>query len=71
MTSAQPIRDESMRDDDARYHSRRALEEEEAARKAVCEAARHRHQELAMTYRYRAGTVMECTAEASAKEPEG
>jgi hypothetical protein len=46
-----------MREDDAAYFSRRALQEQFAAQKATCEAARHLHDELATMYRFRAAML--------------
>lgn len=40
--------------DDASYFGRRALQEQIAAQKATCEAARNRHDQLAAMYRFRA-----------------
>lgn len=44
----------SSRADDASYFRRRALQEQIAAQKATCEAARNRHDQLAAMYRFRA-----------------
>ena len=41
-------------DGDADYYRRRALQEQIAAQKATCEAARERHDQLAAMYRFRA-----------------
>lgn len=60
-----------MRDDDLRYFRKRALEEQIAAQRSACEAARHRHDELAAMYRFRAAMLSmpnQCWAEASEKE---
>lgn len=46
-----------MWEDDASYFSRRALQEQLAAQKATCEAARGRHDELATMYRFRAAML--------------
>jgi hypothetical protein len=46
-----------MREEDASYFRRRALQEQIAAQKATCEAARQRHDELAMMYRFRAAML--------------
>lgn len=46
-----------MREDDAGYFGRRALQEQIAAQRAICEAARRRHDELAMMYRFRAAML--------------
>ncbi|HVM22097.1 MAG TPA: hypothetical protein VM308_02195 [Sphingomicrobium sp.] len=43
-----------MREDDATYFRRRALEEQVAVQNATCKAARDRHDELATMYRFRA-----------------
>lgn len=43
-----------MHEDDASYFRRRALQEQVAAQQATCEAARLRHDELALMYRFRA-----------------
>jgi len=56
-----------MPEDDATYFSRRALQEQQAAQKATCEAARYRHDELATMYRFRADMLSKhpnCWAEA-------
>ena len=45
---------DKMREDDVSYCRRRALEEQLAARKATCEVARERHDELATMYQFRA-----------------
>lgn len=42
-----------MQPDDISYFRRRALQEQVAAQKASCEAARKRHDELALIYRFR------------------
>lgn len=60
-----------MGNDDLRYFRRRALEEQLAAQQAACEAARHRHDELAAMYRFRVSMLSrptECWAEALEKE---
>jgi hypothetical protein len=44
----------SSRADDAGYFRSRALQEQVAAQKATCEAARDRHDRLAAMYRFRA-----------------
>lgn len=46
-----------MREDDAIYWRRRALQEQVAAQAAACEAARFRHQELSEMYRFRAAML--------------
>jgi hypothetical protein len=46
-----------MREDDVSYFSRRARQEKIAAQRATCEAARSRHDELAMSYRFRAAML--------------
>lgn len=43
-----------VRADDADYYRRRALQEQIAAQKATCAAARERHDQLAVMYRFRA-----------------
>jgi hypothetical protein len=43
-----------VRPDDADYFRARAIQEQIAAQKATCEAARKRHDELAAMYRFRA-----------------
>jgi hypothetical protein len=43
-----------VRADDADYFRARAIQEQIAAQKATCEAARKRHDELAAMYRFRA-----------------
>jgi len=55
-----------MREDDASYFTRRALQEQLAVQKASCEAARLRHDEFATMYRFRAAmlsTGPECWAD--------
>lgn len=47
----------AMKRDDAGYYRRRALQEQQAAQKATCSAARQRHDELAMVYRFRAAML--------------
>lgn len=42
-----------MNQDDYAYYRSRALQEDEAARGAACEAARNRHRRLADAYRIR------------------
>lgn len=62
-----------MREDDASYFRRRALQEQLAAQKAACEAARDRHDELATMYRFRAAmltTHPSCWADALQQEAE-
>lgn len=46
-----------MREDDANYCRRRALQEQVAAQNATSEAARERHDELATMYRFRAAML--------------
>jgi hypothetical protein len=46
-----------MKRDDAAYYGRRALQEQLAARNATCAAARERHDELAMMYRFRSAML--------------
>lgn len=46
-----------MREDDASYYRRRALQEQLAAQNATSEAARDRHDELATMYRFRAAML--------------
>lgn len=43
--------------DDAIYFRERAVQEQVAAQKATCEAARLRHEELATMYRFRAAML--------------
>ena len=43
-----------VRANDSDYYRRRALQEQTAAQKATCEAARERHDQLAAMYRFRA-----------------
>lgn len=43
-----------VREDDASYYRRRALQEQVAAQNATCEAVRDRHNQLAEMYRLRA-----------------
>jgi hypothetical protein len=55
-----------MREDDASYFRRRALQEQVAAARAKCQAARDRHDELATAYRFRVAMLTEgpeCWAE--------
>ena len=47
----------TMREDDASYCRRRALQEQVAAQAATCEEARLRHQELGEMYRFRAAML--------------
>jgi len=42
-----------MREDDANYFRRRALQEQLAGQKATCKVAQERHDELATMYRFR------------------
>ena len=51
-----------MREDDATYFSRRALQEQVAAQRARCVAARDRHDELAMMYRFRSAMLTRAPA---------
>jgi len=56
-----------MREDDATYFRRRALQEQLAAQLATSKVARDRHDELATMYRFRAAMVTthpRCWAEA-------
>lgn len=46
-----------MRESDATFYRRRALQEQVAAARASCEAARDRHDELAAMYRFRLAMV--------------
>ena len=46
-----------MREDDASYFRRRALQEQLAAQKATCKVAKDRHDELATIYRFRAAML--------------
>ena len=46
-----------MKPDDSDYYRDRAIQEQVAARRATCEAARERHEELAMMYRFRASML--------------
>jgi hypothetical protein len=48
-----------MREDDASYCRRRAVQEQVAAQSATCDAARFRHQELSEMYRFRAVMLSE------------
>ena len=43
--------------DDASYFRRRAVQEQVAAQRATCDAARRCHDELAAAYRFRAATL--------------
>ena len=56
-----------VRADDADYYRRRALQEQIAAQKATCAAARERHDQLATMYRFRA--LMGSDEPVSASEP--
>lgn len=46
-----------MHEGDVSYWGRRAIEEQVAAQKATCEAARGRHEELATMYQFRAAML--------------
>ena len=46
-----------MKPDDAAYYQERAIQEQVAAQKAKCDAARMRHSELATMYRFRAAML--------------
>ena len=46
-----------MKRDDAEYYRRRAIQEQLAAQRAICSAARDRHDELATMYRFRAAML--------------
>lgn len=46
-----------MRTDDEHYYRKRALEEQIAAQKATSDAVRHRHDQLAVMYRFRAAMI--------------
>jgi hypothetical protein len=62
-----------MRNDDVRYFTRRALQEQLAAQQAKCESARQRHDELATMYRFRAAMLTErpeCWSDALGREAE-
>ena len=54
-------------DDDTDYYRRRAMQEQIAAQKATCEAARERHDQLAAMYRFRA--LMDSDEPASGSDP--
>ena len=56
-----------VRADDADYYRRRALQEQIAAQKATCAAARERHDQLAAMYRFRA--LMDSDEPASGSDP--
>ena len=56
-----------VRANDSDYYRRRALQEQIAAQKATCEAARERHDQLAAMYRFRA--LMGANEPASGREP--
>lgn len=43
-----------MREDDASYCRRRAIQEQVAAQNSACKPARERHDEMAAMYRFRA-----------------
>jgi hypothetical protein len=51
------LKENRIREDDALYYERRALEEQIAGQRAVCEAARHCHEEIAAMYRFRAAML--------------
>lgn len=53
--------------DDAGYYRRRALQEQLAAQRAACSAARQRHDELATMYRFRVA-MLPTDPEASLEE---
>jgi hypothetical protein len=60
-----------MPEDDASYFNHRAIEEQVAAQRSSCEAARHRHEELEVMYRFRAAMLTkrpQCWADVYAKE---
>jgi hypothetical protein len=59
----------SSRGGDASYFRRRALQEQIAAQKATCEAARKSHDELASMYRFRALMLSDEPALESGREP--
>jgi len=46
-----------MRENDTTYFYRRSVDEQVAAQRAECEEARHRHEELATMYRFRAAML--------------
>ena len=46
-----------MKQDDVDYYRTRAVQEQVAAQKASCEAARERHEELAAMYRFRSAML--------------
>lgn len=46
-----------VREDDGTYFARRAIQEQVASQNASCEAARERHDELAMMYRFRSAML--------------
>lgn len=51
-----------MRHEDSTYYRRRALQEQLAAQRATCLAARRSHEELAQAYRFRAAMLAEPAA---------
>jgi hypothetical protein len=53
----QLARGTAMREDDASYYRRRALQEQVAAARANCQAARDRHDKLATMYRFRSAML--------------
>ena len=60
-----------MREEDAIYFGRRAVEEQAAAQRAGSDQARLRHDELAMMYRFRAAMLSQrpdCWADALERE---
>lgn len=60
-----------MRETDASYYKRRALQEQVAAAAANCQVAADRHDELAMMYRFRVAMLTNGPeAWASALQPE-
>lgn len=50
-------RPERIREDEAGYFWRRAIEEQVATQKATCSSARQRHAELSAMYRFRSAML--------------
>ena len=67
MPMIRPVRPFVRVDGDADYYRRRAMQEQIAAQKATCAAARERHDQLATMYRFRA--LMGSDEPVSASEP--
>jgi hypothetical protein len=60
-----------MRENDSLYFHRRSVDEQVAAQRATCLEARHRHEELAAMYRFRAAMLTAAPPSwADVKQPE-